>query len=109
MFKVGDKVKTRDGHDARILATDLKGSDSIAAAVVIGDCEYISMHGSNGKLCLSEKNHPLDLMPPVQVVYLNCYDGYVATYLDKARAIEGASHGLVARLRIEITPGRFDD
>lgn len=58
MFTVGQTYKTRDGRDARVIATDLKGEDTIAA--VIEGTLYT--YQSSGRYYLCEESD-IDLMP----------------------------------------------
>lgn len=60
MFHVGQKVKTRDGRDARILCTDFRNMYSVVAAILNDDTEIIYFYDSNGKVKNFET--PVDLI-----------------------------------------------
>ncbi len=60
MFQVGQKVKTRDGRNARILCVDLCSIYSVVAAVMSNSVEVIYYYESNGKV--NDVETPLDLI-----------------------------------------------
>ncbi len=67
-FKVGDTGKTRDGRPYRVLATDLKGSYPVAAAVEYGIYEESFRFTTTGKFNDQDKDHLLDLLPPTRTI-----------------------------------------
>lgn len=65
-FKVGQKVKTRAGQDARIICVDAKACQPIVALHVMdsGD-EIVMMHNADGSyLRAADVKHSDDLMVP---------------------------------------------
>lgn len=73
MFKVGDKVKTRDGMDARILCVDFGGNGTfkekrIVAGLKVGEEEYIRLYTKEGKTFIYQggsEEFDTDLVMPV--------------------------------------------
>lgn len=63
-FKVGNTVKTRDGHSAHIIITDVNGDYPMAAVITHSDgTESIFVYTAEGKRHLNLL-HDFDLMPP---------------------------------------------
>lgn len=81
IFDPTKPVRTRDGRPARILATDLKGEDPIAAAVLSlfsgeGAEEVIHEYQEDGRY-IREREHELDLLnvPERTFKFVNVYAG----------------------------------
>ena len=60
MFQVNQKVKTRDGRNARILCNDLCSFYSVVAAVMTDETEIIYYYDVDGKVNGYET--PMDLI-----------------------------------------------
>ncbi len=60
MFQVNQRVKTRDGRDARVLCVDLCSIYSVVAAVMSNGVEIINYYQEDGKVNGFET--PLDLI-----------------------------------------------
>ena len=60
MFQVGQKVKTRDGRDARIICTDFVSIYCVLAAVMTGDIEILYYYNKEGKN--KDFETPIDLV-----------------------------------------------
>lgn len=74
-FKVGDTGKTRGARPYRVLATDLKSSETIVAAITDPNGqEYAVTRFANGNALASGTLNGGDLMPPAPVVYINVYE-----------------------------------
>lgn len=67
MFKVGQKLKTRDGRDARVICVDRKHELYPVMALVADSFGHETMHSfeEDGRFCNSG-NGCLDLMPPTE-------------------------------------------
>lgn len=118
LFTVGQKCRTRDGRRARVLAVDLAGRQPIAAAISsLAGLETVVQFYANGRYANDEGfNWDLSPAPRRAVVWVNWYGPVFASeaYESFAEAEKGASRpGLlcerVARVKVEITEGRFDD
>ncbi len=60
MFQVGQKVKTRNGRNARVLCVDLCSAYSVVAAVMSNNVEVIYYYDKDGKINGNET--PMDLI-----------------------------------------------
>ena len=86
-FKVGDKGKTRDGKDYRVVCVDRKSEINPVIALTSGrlpvDAEQVLLVRSTGS-CYEHVSHPTDLLPPTVTKWLNvCLDtdGTCVSYL----------------------------
>lgn len=83
MFKVGDKVKMRNGKEARILCTDLKNPNGpIVAAFFVGNFEVARNFTADGYYYSSDSETQYDLIkePEYQWQWLYlCGDGFYET------------------------------
>jgi hypothetical protein len=61
---IGQRLRTRDGRSARLLATDLKDSGGlpIVVAVTEADHEYIDILHASGRRCECCPDHPEDIV-----------------------------------------------
>lgn len=107
-FKVGDVVKSRDGRSARILAVDVAGPWSIAAAVRHpSGSEYLLSYSADGRLHPDGKS-AADLMPPKKVWYVNLYpNSFASKYATRKEADAGADADRIACVRFE--EGQLDE
>lgn len=120
-FKTGDTGLTRNGRPYRVIADDAKGGAYPIVALIsyadYADAEISSQNRLDGSHYLSDKASPLDLMPPVQSVYINVYeddDGLMFwrdVYSTRGEADEGVatSEERLGCIRVELVRGRFDD
>jgi hypothetical protein len=65
-IKVGDRFKTNDGRDARIVATDMRGPYPVVALVDNGpgQSERCCIYQTNGTALYDHKDSPLSLVLP---------------------------------------------
>ena len=78
-FKTGDKCKTRDGRNARVIADDVNTDQGKALAVVVtadNGNESVGIRYCDGRLYFTE-NTASDLMPPKVKLTLWYKDGQV--------------------------------
>jgi len=104
-FKVGQRVKTRDGRDARILAVDLKGECPVGAAVDNGAGETLERYTASGRFYGDNADSDFDLIkPPVVRVYdawVNMYpNGVIGAYATRDSADSCATASRIACLHI---------
>jgi hypothetical protein len=63
-FKVGDRGKTRDGREYRVILTDARGDEPIVALVYDARGSDDAWNFRNDGRFTCEGRSPLDLMPP---------------------------------------------
>jgi hypothetical protein len=116
-FKVGDTGKTRDGRRYRVIATDLKSDETIAAAITnpSGE-EYVVVRFATGKYFVDETPDKSDLMPSTPAVYINVYERKGGTLVAgastftsrEAAGAHGRSGTRIGCIRVELE-ARLDD
>lgn len=113
MFEVGQKVKTRCGKDATILATDINHPTYTLAVRFTpngSDGEIVEAFTASGARTPFNR-HADDLVPPKVVRYVNVYYGDAINesraHADMAAGRSGGSR--IACVRIEFTPGQMDE
>lgn len=113
-------VQTRDGQPFELLTTKLR-SGTHTVLGYIGSDTHVTSFTAQGYYTISGCEHPHDLVqPPEQVtVYLNVYgtvyfnvygtDGSALAHPTRAEADRNASGGRIACIKVQYTPGQFDD
>jgi hypothetical protein len=107
-FDPNRPVQTRDGRPARILCTDLKGDQPIAAAIRgAGGNETVSEFGENGQWLVGETSDTdLINVPEKRTVWVNIYeDGYTSRYPTRELADIGACRARIACVPLTYTVG----
>ena len=117
-FKVGDTGKTRDGRPYRVIATDLKNAETIAAAIETPSGEeYVTMCFANGKVYGGGTPSDNDLIPPTPAVYINVYEhkdgrrysyNYPVSSREQADMSASRGHTRIGCIRVPLE-ARFDD
>lgn len=119
MFEAGKEYETRDGRRARVYATDGVEHEEIHGAVRVGGetapgWASISWNEKGERFIDGRRSayRTQDLMPPKEVRYLNIYEGgFLVMHKSSKDAKEGRNGSMeaIACIRIEYTPGQFDD
>ena len=113
--KVSDTGKTRGGRPYRVLATDLKNAETIAAAIETPNGEeYVTMCFANGKVYGGGTPSDNDLIPTS--VYINVYERengsrFCSPHESRAcadKAIHVDSNNRIGCIRVPLE-ARFDD
>lgn len=84
-FTVGMKLKTRDGRDARILATDVDSNRSMAAAVKFNNIEAVLCYFPDGRY--DATNDHLNLVSPKEELWINKNQYGISAYNTEQRAV----------------------
>lgn len=108
-FKVGDKGKTRNGHNYRVIADDYKGNFSGQTILALiddgsGGRETPVARYTDGRLT-REKELGNDLMPPTRTVYVNLYDNGDAFHHEeeaKAKKMAGKGRCFAVAVPVEV-------
>ena len=110
IFKPGMTVKTRDGREARIYATDGGRDGNHVHGALLNHGAWLSQTWySNGRMVKSDEC-PEDLMPPKKELWVHVYrDGTGHGFRDRHTATSLTHNDVVACIRVEYQEGQFDE
>jgi hypothetical protein len=113
-FQVGQTYKTRDGHAARVVATDMKGPQPIVALMDCAAMEVVIFCSHDGRYYHAGDSE-WDLLPPepaAQYVWLNVYaDGGLPlprAWRSRYGADEMAADNRIGCIKVKLE-ARFDE
>lgn len=105
-------IQTQGGLPARVLATDMKGSNPVAVAVEIEGKESVWLRPMDGSHNMPGYDYATIInVPEKRVGYLNIYEnGDTDSLVSLDIANKASDYGLtpIARIKVEYTVGQFD-
>lgn len=102
-FKEGDRGKTRDGNDYRIVFVRTGAPLGVYAAVQFEKGETLQTFTSDGKFLMNSGDLPQDLLPPTKTVYLSVWyskDGRIHSSLFATKELEATARTEVDEIKI---------
>ena len=114
IFKAGEEYQTREGIQARIYAIDCGGVYPIHGAVWYArERRWKPETWTNTGERVAGEIQTCDLIPPKRELWTNIYGTSDDVYVLTRKSLEDVKRisvpdPLIARVRIEYTPGQFD-
>lgn len=109
-WKAGEEYEMREMGRFRVYATDGGGDFPIHGAALYPSIGWRAECRTADGRAVAGVDSPDDLMPPKRVIWVNIYDdGVIIVRKSEAEARANSGDNCVTRLRVEYTPGQFDE